>query len=146
MTAKKNDYDGYNVFVGDLDNLWYYSNKDPDDVPKKLKKGQVYAVSNHLLNSPWPKLVTGKDLVEKSKATSWEPYMAILENGTKPPDDKITDTGFGDINIEKPLSSIYVDSFGLGKTKYGTRTSTVVLIDDKNNVTFVDKNLEPSGE
>ena len=55
-----NDHDpfpGYNLLAGDMNGLFYYSNKGND--PQKVKPG-IHGVSNHLLNTEWPKVSKGK--------------------------------------------------------------------------------------
>src|SRR5262245_22457599 len=46
-------YAGFNLIVSDAGTLAYYSNRDAG--PRDLAPG-VYGLSNHLLDTPWPKL------------------------------------------------------------------------------------------
>jgi uncharacterized protein with NRDE domain len=48
---------GYNLLVGDGESLWWASNMGGES--RKLEPG-VYGVSNHLLDTPWPKVGAGK--------------------------------------------------------------------------------------
>ncbi|MBS2510739.1 NRDE family protein, partial [Salmonella enterica subsp. enterica serovar 1,4,[5],12:i:-] len=50
-------YNGFNLIVGDAREAWYLSNRDGG--PRRLAPG-VYALSNHLLDTPWPKLARTK--------------------------------------------------------------------------------------
>ena len=50
-------YNGFNLMVGDGRQLLYFSNREGHQRP--LKPG-VYGLSNHLLDSPWPKVTSGK--------------------------------------------------------------------------------------
>ena len=50
-------YNGFNLIVGDMEQAWYVSNRD--GAPRRLVAG-VYALSNHLLDTPWPKLARTK--------------------------------------------------------------------------------------
>ena len=56
MTADR--YDGFNLLVGDTEALFYFSNRE--NVIKALEPG-VYGLSNHLLDTPWPKVARGKE-------------------------------------------------------------------------------------
>jgi uncharacterized protein with NRDE domain len=47
------DYAGFNLLVADTDTLWYASNRAPR-FARQLQPG-LYALSNHLLDTPWPK-------------------------------------------------------------------------------------------
>ena len=50
-------YSGFNLLVSDESSLWYRSNRD--SAARKLAPG-IYGVSNHLLDTPWPKLTSAK--------------------------------------------------------------------------------------
>jgi uncharacterized protein with NRDE domain len=56
QTEKK--YNGFNLIVGDADTLWYYSNYR--DGITEIQAG-FYGLSNHLLDTPWPKVTRGKE-------------------------------------------------------------------------------------
>ncbi len=51
-------YNGFNLIVGDARELLYYSNRGGR--VRALTPG-VYGLSNHLLDSPWPKVTSGKN-------------------------------------------------------------------------------------
>ncbi len=59
--ARSGEYSGFNLLVGEFskarNELHYYSNRGAD--PRELKPG-IYGLSNHLLDTPWPKVATGK--------------------------------------------------------------------------------------
>ncbi len=130
------DYNGYNLIFGTVDELFYFSNRAHKLL--KLTPG-VYGLSNHLLDTPWPK-------VEKSKASfksimqkpdlSPDDLFAILSDKSKPPDELLPDTGVG-LEIERAVSPVFVET-----EMYGTRSSTVLLVDKKNNITFEEKSLD----
>ena len=48
------DFAGYNLLLGDGRELWYSSNRQA--ASRCLEPG-VYGLSNHLLDTPWPKVV-----------------------------------------------------------------------------------------
>ena len=58
LTARSNDYAGFNLLVGDRESLWYFSNNDKGH-PRKLPPG-FYGLSNAMLDTPWPKVELGK--------------------------------------------------------------------------------------
>ncbi len=51
-------YSGFNLLVGGTRALYYYSNRGPN--PRALAPG-VYGLSNHLLDTPWPKLARTRE-------------------------------------------------------------------------------------
>ncbi len=62
VAENRNLYPGFNLLAGDKDELYYYSNIE--NKVKKLKPG-IYGVSNHLLNTEWPKVKKGKEGLEE---------------------------------------------------------------------------------
>jgi uncharacterized protein with NRDE domain len=63
-------YNGFNLIVGDQNSLWYLSNYNKGI--KKITPG-FYGLSNHLLETPWPKVINGK---EKLKPVLNQPIIA----------------------------------------------------------------------
>lgn len=134
------DYNGYNLITGTPDQLYYYSNQI--DQYYKLDPG-TYGLSNHLLNTPWLKVVSIKDKLDTYLNTHEKVLVndlfQILLDKTKAEDSKLPDTGVSR-ELEKELSPIFIQ-----KDNYGTRASTVLLIDNDNNVNFIERTFN-SGE
>jgi len=126
-------YNGYNLIVGDRHELFVYSNRGGK---QKLKPG-IYGLSNHLLNTPWPKVSRGKKLLKtalaKKGAQLEDTLFAALLDRKIPADNKFPDTGIG-LEWERVLSSIFIAS-----PVYGTRSSTVLLIAKNGRIKFVEK-------
>lgn len=128
-----NDFNGFNLLLGDVDNLYYFSNKT--DTLLKLKPG-IHGISNAVLDTPWPKVVKSKhnleSLTQQKEIHTWE-VLNILKDTTLAKDNELPDTGVG-LELERMLSSVFIKS-----EKYGTRCSTVIMVDNKNNVNFLEK-------
>ena len=62
LQQKRSEYAGFNVIVGTADELFYYSNIQNE--VKKISPG-THGLSNHFLDTPWPKVVKGKTGVRK---------------------------------------------------------------------------------
>mmetsp|Transcript_6619 Transcript_6619/g.14504 ORF Transcript_6619/g.14504 Transcript_6619/m.14504 type:complete len:271 (-) Transcript_6619:61-873(-) len=141
------NYNGFNMIVFDGSTLAYQSNRSKEG-PKKLGGG-IYGVSNHLLDTPWPKVVKGKALLQKylrehDDSDSFVPDASILDillDRAKPPDDDLPDTGVG-IELEREFSPLFV---AIGSIQYGTRCSTLVVMDGNGPIAFVEKTLVPKG-
>jgi uncharacterized protein with NRDE domain len=117
-------YNGFNLVVGDLRETWYYGNRGA--APRRLDSG-VHAVSNHLLDTPWPKLVRTREafqhvLRQGGGALCVEDLLAALADRTVAPDDELPDTGVG-IERERLLSSAFIVN-----PLYGTRSSSVMAL------------------
>ena len=134
IRREKERYNGFNLILGNRERITWYSNRSDKATP--LLPG-VYGLSNHLLDTPWPKVVRAKALFEKilhaGRQISTEALFRMLKDQTLPPDDRLPFTGVP-IEWERILSPIFITS-----PTYGTRSSTVVLIDKENLVTFLDR-------
>lgn len=132
--AKGQKYNGFNLVFSDKENLYYYSNREGS--LRTLEPG-FYGLSNHLLNSPWPKVVRGKNLLQEIMVATSEIDVSHiwqhLGDSSVPPDEELPDTGVG-LVWERLLSSIFIDS-----SHYGTRSSAVVTITSSGEVDFHEK-------
>ena len=132
-------YNGFNLLMGSCSDLYYYSNRE--NIIRKLGNG-IYGLSNSLLDIPWPKITTGKNslknIIENNKYIDPEDLLKILKNNTKAADSLLPETGIS-IELERMLSSIYISD-----DKYGTRSSTVILIKKTGELTFVERTFAES--
>ncbi len=129
-------YNGFNLILGDRSGFFYFSNAG--DVFHKISPG-MHGLSNHLLDTPWPKVEQGKDLLtgltSRDQNPSPDEIFHILADTSRPADGHLPDTGIG-LEWERLLSSIFIDS-----EIYGTRSSTIILVDRENNVTFIERSF-----
>lgn len=111
---------GYNLLVADRDSLWWGSNIGGER--RELAPG-VYGVSNHLLDTPWPKVGAGKTALASALHVLPDDagLFALLRDDGVHPDEALPQTGVS-LEWERLLSSAFVKSSG-----YGTRGSTVLL-------------------
>ena len=128
-----NDFNGFNLLLGNVDELFYFSNKT--EGLQKLQTG-IHGISNAILNTPWPKVERSKrhleSLIQQEDINVWE-VIAILKDTSIAKDEELPDTGVG-LDLERMLSPVFIKS-----EKYGTRCSSVVMVDKENNVKFVEK-------
>ena len=136
LAASDARYNGFNLVLGDAEELFYYSNKN--GAAQKLGPG-FYGLSNHLLDSPWPKVVRGKALLRPFmvEIAQIDPLqlLAVLEDSHRPPDDGLPETGVG-LDWERLLSPIFIDS-----RDYGTRSSAVITVTEAGAISFTEKTL-----
>lgn len=134
-------YNPFNLLVGDTSRLIYYSKQSA--FVKELKPG-IYGLSNHLLDTPWPKVQKSKqalaNYIENERVIEPQALFDILANVEPAQDHELPQTGISH-EFEKLLSSIFIQG-----TDYGTRASTVLLIDRNNYVTFKEKSFYPGQE
>ena len=130
-------YNGFNLLLGDTQNLFYFGNRATGI--RVLEPG-LYGLSNHLLDTPWPKVVKGKaalDAALNADVVDPEALFALLADTQQAPDDALPDTGVG-LPWERMLSPIFIES-----PTYGTRVSTIILIDHQGRVTFAERAYAP---
>ena len=133
-------YNGFSLLAGDPAELIYYSNRGG---AVRLTPG-IHGMSNHLLDTPWPKVDQGKQALERLLAGDQNPspeaLFDLLASRSRPTDDLLPDTGVG-LEWERVLSPLFVES-----PDYGTRCSTVLLIDRQGVATFVERVFNGGGE
>ncbi|MCR9142438.1 MAG: NRDE family protein [bacterium] len=146
-------YNGFNLLSGDLvgdGGLYWHSNKAPRQLPHRLVAG-VYGLSNHLLDTPWPKVVAGRtaftQIVAGAKsegAADWlrrpDVFFDLLADSTTAPDAALPDTGIG-LEKERFLSSRFIQS-----DVYGTRASSLLLVRRDGLLTFFERRFEAGGK
>jgi len=126
-------YNGFNLITGTPDELWYYSNYS--NGVEKMKPG-FYGISNHLLETPWPKVQRGKAKLEtvlSQPTIDPEQLFELLYDEQQASDEHLPHTGLS-IERERALSSMFIKT-----ENYGSRCSTVILIDRSNRVLFSER-------
>ncbi len=138
MEQCAHEYHGFNLLAGDGAGVHYLSNKD--DGPIMLAPG-VYGLSNHLLDSSWPKVERGKLAVREVLAGTAKPdklietMLAALSDRNIAEERALPSTGISK-DWEKLLSATFIGAPG-----YGTRASTVLLIDREGEVHFRERSF-----
>lgn len=116
------NYNGFNILFSDGAQVAVYESVVGRG---QLLEPGVYGLSNHLLDTPWPKVVTAKAALA-SALTQLPEEQALLEllRDDRPADDlDLPRTGLT-LEWERLLSSAFVRA-----REYGTRCSTILLID-----------------
>jgi uncharacterized protein with NRDE domain len=134
------DYNGFNLILGDAGGLFYLSNRDGS---LRILEPAVYGLSNGWLDTPWPKVRRAKALFEdvlRSRSLAPAPLLELLRDDWRPRDEDLPKTGL-EPAVERTASSIFISD-----PAYGTRASTVVLLDRNGGVTFVERSFGPDGE
>ena len=136
--SSKNEFDGYNLIFGNSDGLAYFSNRGASE--ENVEAG-VHGLSNALLDSPWPKVERGKEaltsIINSSVILDPNQLFEMLHNTDLASDENLPDTGI-EIEFERILSAAFIES-----PDYGTRLSTVLLIDNENRVHFEERAFVP---
>lgn len=140
VSEKSSDYNGFNLISFHNGEMAYLSNRI-QATPRTVESG-MYGLSNHVLDTPWPKVAAGKEVLRALIAADQiEPAVLLdmLVNRDQAADDRLPDTGVG-IEKERELSAAFIQMKG-----YGTRCSTVILIDRKGIISFTERSFDETG-
>lgn len=132
------DYQGFNLLVGNAGHLLYFSNRDPSI--RTLGPG-IYGLSNHLLDTPWTKVKRTvsslKKIIAESEEISSLQIMEFLKSQETVPEEALPHTGV-DPTWERVLAPVFITS-----PTYGTRSTSVLLIDREGEVVFHEQSWHP---
>lgn len=127
VESRARDFSGFNLIVGEIGRekreVFHYSNRGSRIA--KLAPG-VYGLSNHLLNTPWPKVRNGMErfsALVRAETVDRGKIFGLLSDEAMAADEDLPDTGVG-VEIERALSAIFIKT-----PVYGTRCSTVLTFD-----------------
>lgn len=129
-------YAGFNLLLGDGQRLVYRSST----VPAQALSPGVYGLSNGGLDTPWPKLLKARaGLAEQIESYSVESLMALLADAEPAAESQLPNTGVS-LATEQLLSSVFIAS-----PHYGTRASTVVVMDAEGRTQLTERSFGPYG-
>lgn len=131
-------YNGFNLLLGDMNRLAAFSNVSRER--HELAPG-VYGLSNHLFDTPWPKVGAGKTALSAALASlpDESPLRGLLHDDRIHPDAVLPATGVP-LEWERLLSAAFIRS-----PDYGTRCSTVVKVGIDGTATFDEQTWLPGG-
>jgi uncharacterized protein with NRDE domain len=133
------NYNGFNLIFSDGQKLGIYESVARSG--RELGPG-IYGLSNHLLDSPWPKVQKAKSQLKEalSQMSDTAPLLAVLRDDRPAPDEELPRTGLS-LEWERLLSSAFVRA-----PDYGTRCSTIIRIDQRGRAYFDEWSWNSGGE
>jgi uncharacterized protein with NRDE domain len=136
------NYSGFNLLLVDQDSLWYASNR-AEQFAKPLSPG-IYGLSNRFLDTPWPKLQRVRRRFDPIVKQAGEiPTGELL--------DILADTTQAGVNEELPSTGLtpeweqMLSSPFIRNTDYGTRCSTLALLEHSNALAMLERRFDPTG-
>ena len=133
-------YSGFNLLVGGSRALYYFSNRG-SKAPTALAPG-VYGLSNHLLNTPWPKLARTRAnftrLLEEQDVTI-DALFAVLADREQAPADGLPATGLP-ADWERVVSAPFIVN-----ERYGTRCSSVLMVERNGRTILHERRFDAGG-
>lgn len=119
VASRASAYQSFNLLVGDQHTLACLGSRE--GVVRTLAPG-IHALSNHLLNTPWPKVRRAREALARALNADDESLFALLADKTVPADAELPDTGVG-LERERQLAPVLITG-----ERYGTRASTVLRL------------------
>lgn len=137
VAARAAEYGGFNLLLGTVDSLYHLNSDNPQ--PQRLEAG-IYGLSNAGLDTPWPKLLKAKvALTEALNDPQPSALLRVLRDPQVAPAAELPDTGVG-LATETLLSSVFIAS-----PTYGTRASTVLIVNADGSRQFTEHSFGPYG-
>lgn len=133
LSETADDYNGFNLLLWDAKDFLHYSNQSKHLT--NIHRG-IHGLSNALLDTTWPKVETANEELEaiiQQENIDKEDLFRLLKNQEKAEDEELPVTGIPK-ELEKAVSSVFIKT-----EKYGTRCSTVLLIDKQGNIDFTER-------
>jgi uncharacterized protein with NRDE domain len=131
-------YNAFNVIFSDGQRLAVY--ESTRGLGRELPPG-IYGLSNHLLDTPWPKVQNAKSSLSRALESlpDSSAALALLRDDRPAPDELLPRSGLTQ-EWERLVSSAFIRS-----DEYGTRCSTVASIDTTGAVRFEEWTWNPAG-
>jgi len=140
LRAHAAEYGAFSLLVGDDHELHYFSNRGGQG--GRVTPG-IHGLSNHLLDTPWPKVQRTKArftaLLEQGAPTSGALFRLLADRG-EAADAELPDTGIG-LELERRVSAPFVVN-----PVYGSRCSSVVYLRRGGGLHFAERRFTPTGE
>lgn len=139
VEKRGSEFNGFGLLVGDAGSMHYLSNRGGHAA--RVEPG-VHGLSNHLLDTPWPKVEKGKTKLaaQLDRPFDAEAAFALLDDTAPAPDGELPSTGVS-LELEERLSAIRIPAVG----GYGTRCSTVLCFGVDGKIEFHERSYREDG-
>ncbi|MEH6515495.1 MAG: NRDE family protein [Halioglobus sp.] len=143
VAARQEEYAGFNLLLGDRQQLWFLSNSGEarEAAPKLLPPG-LYGLSNAALDTPWPKVVLGKKKLQDCLVSPPTHTTLAAVVGDQHPASPQDLAGQGlDGEMDQLLSAQFIQA-----GHYGTRCTTTLWLTEEGHADFCERSYNPEGE
>src|SRR5258706_10576622 len=132
-------YNGFSLLVGHTTSLYFLSNRGGHVT--RVDPG-IHGLSNHLLDTPWPKVEKSKAKLAKQLEKPFDAAEAfrLLDDTERAPSTTLPSTGVS-LELEERLSAIRILAVG----GYGTRCSTALSLGEGGRIEFHERSYREDG-
>jgi uncharacterized protein with NRDE domain len=145
VAQRIDDYQGFNLLVGDGQSLWYLLGSDASArIPQALTPG-IYGLSNAALDVPWPKVRRARDRLADTLATARPgvpdeaALLACVHNRDLASGEELHGHGLSG-DMARPLSAQFIVT-----PTYGTRCSTTLISNADGSILFRERRYDNAG-
>ncbi len=139
LLIRAREYNGFSLLAGDANSLCFFSNRG--DGIQRVEPG-LHGLSNHLLDTPWPKVEKGKAGLAAllGRPFDAEATLHLLDDSRQASEELLPSTGVS-LETEERLSAIRIPAVG----GYGTRCSTVLCFGNEGKIEFHERSYGENG-
>jgi len=139
LLSQGSAYSGFNLLLGTPGSLAWVSNRS--DEALTVSAGS-HGLSNHLLDTDWPKVHSGRARLDKLLEDENLEPEALFELLT---DQALTPGEIPERLEERLAPEQLMKHYFIVSPVYGTRCSTVLLVGRDGSVQFVERQFDPAG-
>ncbi len=126
VAQRADEYAGFNLLLGDNHRLWYFTNSVParERQPQELTPG-LYGLSNARLDTPWPKVVAGREGLARVMAEppGHDTLAAVVNNRALAEPGQLRA-----LDLHGEMDQLLSAQFIVTEL-YGTRSTTTMWVD-----------------
>jgi len=138
LHARATAYNGFSLLACDGERMFFYSNYG--EGPAEIEPG-VHGLANHLLDTPWPKVVKGRDGLAKLIHQPFDVARCLaLMDDNVPAEERDLPASGTDAESERRLSSLRILA-----GDYGTRCTSVLRFTDSGTGEFSERTYHRDG-
>jgi uncharacterized protein with NRDE domain len=139
VEGRATDYNGFSLLVADAQSMFFFSNRGG---PATRVAPGVHGLSNHLLDTPWPKVEKAKAKLAALLDRPFDSELAfrLLDDAERAPGAELPSTGVS-LEVEERLSAIRILAVG----GYGTRCSTALSLGEGGRIEFHERTYREDG-
>jgi uncharacterized protein with NRDE domain len=139
-TIDEDAYAGFSLIAGTIDDVVYLSNREHGN--RVLQPG-TYGLSNALLDGPWDKVERSKRKLEgllAEDAANETSLLRLMNDRKRGPVDEV-ERGRLDFDTAHAITAPFIV-----RPDYGTRCTSVLLVDRNGNWRFTERRFDPLGK
>tara|TARA_R110001592_G_scaffold22635_2_gene89737 strand:- start:4619 stop:5404 length:786 start_codon:yes stop_codon:yes gene_type:complete len=143
LAKSSHRYNGFNLVFGQLNKLTCF---DSISKNKQVLTSGFHSLCNGALDDIWPKMALGQSQLANTISSftgqplNIETLFTLMQNGQQAKMETLPNTGLP-LDWEQRLSSIFIVS-----PEYGTRTTNIIVQDNKGNISVYDRSYNEQGE